>query len=253
MTENQEVFKSRRELVKEFREFENPTPTVDIDMVWVFSGHSTYDEQLHPSPHAYPITDYTELFRKEDRQRIERGIRLVREITALRLKKPEEEVTEDNIKNAGPIFLYNGTGRQNHVLREAIANGKIALPRDNIIISEISPEFDPTPQDANTKTQFEEFPADLLQQVVDKKHKIAAVSHLYHLLRIRRQAKAPNLINQQPAWAELDLTYFGADPNIETEKDQIHRHAAKLLQILRKEGKKMVEYAEKGDLTKQET
>ncbi|OGD90161.1 hypothetical protein A2W45_00520 [Candidatus Curtissbacteria bacterium RIFCSPHIGHO2_12_41_11] len=248
MAENQEIFASRLELVREFREFENPTPTPDIDIVWVFSGHSTYDEQLQPSPLAYTITDYAKFFRKEDRQRIARGIGLVKEVTALRLNKDKSEITEEDIQKAGPIFFYNGTGRQNHVLREAIADGKIALPQDKIIISEISPKLDPTPQEANTKTQFEQFPDDLLQKILGHKGKIAIVSHLYHLLRIRRQAKSPNLVAQQPAWAELDLTYFAADPNLESERGQIHRHAAKLLQILRKEGEKVVEYSRKGDL-----
>ena len=248
MAENQEIFKSRRELVREFRDFENPQPTTDIDIVWVFSGHSTYDEQLQPSPHAYAITDYTEFFRKEDRQRIERGIELVKEVTALRLSKEKSAVTEEDIQKSGPIFFFNGTGRQNHVLKEAIADGKITLPYDKIVISEISPKLDPTPQEANTKTQFEQFPNDLLQQIAKDKHKIAAVSHLYHLMRIRRHAKAPNLISLKPVCADIDVVYFAADPNIDTEKDQIHRHAAKLLQILRKEGEKVVEYSRKGDL-----
>ncbi len=161
----------RREVLEKMRELayeKAPEPGEDWDVVWVISG----------SPSDIKA-ESTEQERNESRERMETGLKIVREVTAIRLSKKTEEVTEDDILNSGPSIYWNATDRANDNLRQRIKEGlfeeRYKFPGTKIIISQDK-------DIEHTGHQFEKFPVEL----VDNSRKIVFVSDIYHLPRVIR-------------------------------------------------------------------
>lgn len=237
---------SPKEIFSEFKNYKNPLITADIEIVWVVSGHDTFDGSQATSVYSLPSIS---AYHGEDRQRILKGVELVKKITAKRLNKNLNEVTTHDISLYGPYFFYNGVFRQNQILKNASPDD-FPLPKDKVIIEEITPVRDPTPQQANTKTQFEKFPHRLLQKLMSGKAKMAVVTNRYHLPRVRRQVEAPSIIKREPLWHEIKVDFFAADdlkkPKAKTSR---HKNAAFILQNIKSETAKIASYTKKGDLT----
>lgn len=235
-----------KEIFAEFKNYQNPPVTADIEIVWVISGHANFDGTQ--ATITYALDTLNGFFIGEDRERVEKGIELVKEITAKRLGKKVSEITIGDIKEHGPIFFYNGTFRQNEVLRN-VSTDVFGLPREKVVIAEITPVKDPTPQQANTYTQFDKFPQNLLRSLAESQGKMAVVTSRYHLPRVMRQV-APTIVRDQPLWEKARLDFFSAD-ELATgpDKSKKHKNAALILRLLKSEAKKIETYIRKGDLS----
>lgn len=238
-----------REIFNEFAEYRNPKVSRDIDIVWVISGHDAFDGSVATSTYSSEYLGDT--YQGEDKRRILKGVELVLQITAVRLEKNVSEITQEDIRNNGPLFFYNGVFKQNEILRNA-AIEDFPLPKDKVLIEEITEERDPTPKQANTKTQFEAFPKDLLAELVATGKKMAIVTHRYHMPRVRRQVEAPAIVATSPLWKNVKVDFFVADElNSTTSENSRHKNAAFLLKTIKGETRKIEAYAEKGDLTRE--
>lgn len=235
-----------KEIFREFTGYKNPPVTKDIDIVWVISGHDAFDESVATSTYS---NDYLgDTYRGEDRQRVQKGVELVRQVTAKRSGKKPSAVTTEDIQTFGPLFFYNGVFKQNEVLRNA-SREEFPLPKEKVLIEEITEERDPTPKQANTKTQFDAFPEDLLKELVATGKKMAIVTHRYHMPRVRRQVGAPSIIAGEPLWQKVNVDFFVADElSSITPENKRHKNAAFLLKAIKGETRKIEAYTEKGDL-----
>lgn len=181
----------RRKVLEDMKELgrgENPLPQEDWDLVWVLSGHSVdiAEEFNEDSSGKEVIFDHADKTAEKDvakkinesRERLETGMKLAKEITAKRLKKPADELTLADIKNSGPDIYWNATDWGNDNLRERIREGfldKYDFPSEKIIVS------------ANlgiqhTADQFEK----IEEKVIEGRRKIVIVSDTYHLPRVKR-------------------------------------------------------------------
>jgi hypothetical protein len=126
------------QIVTEMQALRDATPfeaTTDIDTVWVLSAPGTYYQEATDGVYTGPF----------DRNNIEVGIHVVRDVTALRLGKDEAVVTEDDVAEYGPLFYYNGESAstpgnkypQNQDLERAIARGDFPLPASRVLIRDI--------------------------------------------------------------------------------------------------------------------
>jgi hypothetical protein len=164
----------RGNIFREFRELAErpPRPEFTWDIIWVFSGPETI------------LGEPEDVLGNQDRERIETGLRLQREVTALRFDPPKrvEAVTKEDIRKYGPIFFYNGTEKHNRDFKawmhEQDEGGSLEIPRSKIIVSNVT-------DIRITADQFEKFPRELLPKVV----KLVLVSDYYHLPRILRLYK----------------------------------------------------------------
>jgi hypothetical protein len=111
-------------------------PTADMGMVWVLSAPGTYET---------PADDGVYAGESSDRKCIDYGVKVVKQITALRVGKPVEEVTKEDIEAHGPIFYYNGESSttkntryaQNAHLEEAMKKPDFPIPASKMIIDDI--------------------------------------------------------------------------------------------------------------------
>lgn len=171
--------KSRHKAINELKELaENaPKPQTSWQIIWVlsgpevdFEGKSVKDEMTVP---GYNQT----------KQRLETGMELVKQITALRLNKKPGEVTPEDIKQTGPKIYYNGTQEHNDFCRELALPGGLMqtaynFPGENVIITANN-------KITNTNDQFDDLPANL----AGNNQQIVLISDLYHLPRVKRYAK----------------------------------------------------------------
>ena len=135
-----------RQVVKEYREHRNPQPESDIDVVWVISGWSVYNPSL--SPEFKSVVENT-IFANEDTQMINFGIGLVYEITAKRLGENESEVTKEDVKEHGPVLIYNGNIDQNDNLRLASQKSDFPLPLEKLRVEKLADDRDPRNNNTN--------------------------------------------------------------------------------------------------------
>lgn len=236
-----------RQVIQEYREHRNPSPSADIYIIWVISGWTVYDPDL--SPNFVNVAQNT-IFESEDTEMINMGIDLAYEITALRLGKPKTAVTKEEVKVHGPILLYNGNIDQNDNLRRASQKSDFLLPLENLRIEKLADDRDP--KNNNTNKQFEKFPSKLLHGT----RKMAIVSHLWHLSRIARNPLAPSLIAQEPLWQDIELVYFAADElgdQLPHDQQSVHKRAVDIRRHVMDEGRKINTYSQKGDLTRERT
>ncbi len=237
-----------KEIIEEYREHRNPPITSDIEIVWVLSGPGLYDPSISQLE-TYQRKTLSEL---EDRQRLDFAVELVREITALRLAKDKSQITKEDIAKSGPTLLYNGRLDQNENLRQASQKPEFPIPADKLKITAISNDLDPAK--ANTKTQFEKFPQDLLESALKDKKRIAVVSHLWHLPRARRTISAPNVLAARPLLHDLKPLFYAADrPESLLPKDakSVTKRAVAIRRTVKDEGKRIPIYIKQGDLTEE--
>lgn len=222
-----ERMKLTHQVVDELRDLkERPPfqPTADIDAVWVLSAPGTYKEVSQDGIYKGVSAD---------KKNIDYGIRLVYEITALRLGKNVDEVTKEDVESEGPVLYYNGEDAataqtnypQNLHLQEMVADPEFPLPASNLKIGHI--------EIANTPAQvsdFAEFSRDFLPG-----SKVAVVSLIQHAPRVSRY-----LQHQKDSLPE-GVIFLNA-PTPETDKT-----VGKVLREVRK----IADYAEKGDLSRE--
>ena len=222
-TERMELVHQVVDELRELKEQPPFEPTADIDTVWVLSAPGTIKELSQDGIYNGVSAD---------KKVIEHGIDLVRKITALRLDKDPEAVTKDDIESAGPILYYNGEDSdtektnypQNLHLQEAAKNPDFPLPESKLVIGHI--------EVANTPAQVRDF-----MEYLQHSHptgKVAVVSLIQHSIRVSRY------LQQYKELVPEDVTLLNA-PVAETEKT-----VGKTLREVRK----VADYAEKGDLSK---
>lgn len=190
----------REKIVKELRTLKEnlPAPQEDWDVIWVLSGPEyTLDDSASDEQMAEPWkrTPYN-----QSKRRLETGFALVKSVTALRLKKKLEELTEEDIKSHGPQIYYNGTAKGNDILREFISEGEFErrykIPKETFRVSGNN-------DIKNTDHQFSEFPADMVSP--DKK--VVIVTDLYHMSRATRLPK-----KYPEKFAHLNPVFYPAQP-----------------------------------------
>lgn len=143
----------------------NPTVIAEIDLVWVLSGRSTV---LHNDADKLK----REFDSSDDLARVLEGVRIAKEVNALRTgKKVEELQVEDYLI---PI-LYNGRTIHNQDLLKALDLGIINYPKNMFIILPVVPE--------STIGQVNGFKDHVLRNAHQN---VAVVSSAYHIPRVSR-------------------------------------------------------------------
>jgi hypothetical protein len=156
-----------------------------IDAVLVFSGPGTIYDKLKPGQ--------KEWMRWMDRDRIRAGRAIVAEVTAARLaeyrgrKTGVEEVTVDNIRTSGPLFVYNGIPLENDMLRQALQLQTCRLPVEKVAIIEQVVEEDgtihPIRHTADQVKSFYQTVANPQSPLCGVKN-VALVAHIPSFIRI---------------------------------------------------------------------
>lgn len=169
----------RNELVKTViaelrkkREEEPFQPTADIDVVWVLSLPGTV---------LTPSEDGIYQGRMADREIVNEGAKLVQKITAVRLQKDTSMITKEDIRQFGPLFLYNGEDvahglPQNDDLQRLIDRGEFPIPSKNVVIRNLA--------EMNTPGQVK----DIAEFLTDHPsiQKVAVVARVHHQRRVAR-------------------------------------------------------------------
>jgi hypothetical protein len=137
----------------------------DVDVVWVLSGHGTADSKQE-----------TGVFqgRSMDRERIDAGVKIVTQVTANRVGKTPEDVTQDDIAESGPLFFYNGEPHQNVAMKLLAGADDFPIPNNKVQIESI-----PT---NNTPGQVVSFG----ENITGKERTVVVVTHAQHVPRSDR-------------------------------------------------------------------
>lgn len=144
-------------------------PAGDWDTIWVVSG--TEDD---------PYGEAEGKNKNQARERIEKGLELIKEVTAIRTGKSVAELSTEDIESQGPQLFFNGSTQQDVFLKSYIDSGFIfntyGIPPSKISIAEKDGAR------VTTREQFDTFPEDILAHA----RKIAVVSSLYHCPRLAK-------------------------------------------------------------------
>jgi uncharacterized SAM-binding protein YcdF (DUF218 family) len=199
----------RREVLQDLKEFgrgEAPDPKEDWDLIWVMSGPDIdiAEDFEKDRKVLFNTTDKAaekDVIKKinESRERFETGIKIAKEVAALRLGKKPEEITLDDLKDFSPDIYWNGGDWQNDNLRQRIAEGflsKYNFPAERVIVS---PNLDIN----NTGDNFKQ----LEDSVIADRRKIIIVSDTYHLPRINMFLHAPECKIK-----EEDTVFYQSEP-----------------------------------------
>lgn len=225
--------KSKNELVhsvvNELRETADKgefVPTADIDMVWVLSAPGTAKEASNDG--AYSGVSF-------DRMNIDKGVEAVMKVTALRLNKPLEEVTRDDVEASGPTLFYNGEDAetenvnylQNEAFQELISEPDFPIPESKIVIDRI-PTISTVPQVKGL--------AEYLKNSETLPRKVAAVSLFPHGPRVGRYIE--HYRNMFPEGVEFT--------NVPVNVKEVM--GEKAIGTVLREVRKVPQYFDKGDL-----
>jgi hypothetical protein len=167
-----------KQVVAELRERQTETykPSGDIDLVWVSSGHGTVTTP--------PDSGLYKGFPK-DREKVEAGIEIVKQITALRMGKEVDEVTKTDIATHGPILFYNGeeegqgSYHQNEDLRKWMEDPDFPLPKEGVVVKTLEEIY--TPSQVKSLAEYLQLNSGI--------KKIAVVTHAPHSRRMGRYLK----------------------------------------------------------------
>ena len=133
-----------------------PKAETDWGTIWVFSGPEiNFEGTINPCEAARARTDYN-----STQQRFETGLDVARQVTAIRVHKPVEEITLADIEEHGPTIYWSGTAKHNDYFRDYIRPGGLV------------------------ETAYH-FPAEY----ITPEQRVVMVSDLYHLPRLKRYAK----------------------------------------------------------------
>jgi hypothetical protein len=156
-----------------------------LDAVWVFSGPGTIYDKLKPGQEEW--------MRWMDRDRIRAGRAIVAEVTAAKLSERRgrrigvEELTPDDIRTSGPLFVYNGVPLENVMFRQALRTGACRLPVEKVlIIDEVVEEEEAIHPIRHTADQVKSFYQALAnpQSPLHGVKNVALVAHIPHFIRI---------------------------------------------------------------------
>lgn len=245
---NPEIPKERmwtKQVLKEYGEYQNPQITPDIDIVWAISGRGVYTQETTPYLSDSPEFARSDLARNDDRENTDFATQLARQITAARLNKNASDVTLEDIERNGPILVYNATNLQNQKLKETVDSGAFPLPKEKVRIVKLSETDDP--QDANTRTQFERFPQEILKDLIESGRKIALVSSRWHFPRITRTINAPAVSKKQPLWEKVKIVYFVSDKtkeNLPQDAASVTKRAIDIRKAVVGEGRRIAKYSQ---------
>ena len=168
----------RQKVAEEIDLFEKarPEPTADIDLVWVFSGPGTAFEPWSKSD--------PEWMAWMDLSRIQRGLRLIFEVTGCRLQIPATSVDEVVLNQAGPRMLYNGVDSkgENRAFEHYIKHTPLSYDR-TIVINNVN-EGGVEREIKNTRDQIVSLKGSSIWSEVTGA--VALVSTAAHLPRILR-------------------------------------------------------------------
>lgn len=148
---------------------ENSSTKADpsLDYIWVLSARSTYSKISKNDNHVVHDVE-------DDYNRVELGLKIAREIAALRSK--EKVLTNEIIEEFGPLIIYNGRPVQNRYLKKALAEGKIKnYPACKFCILEIDSQ-------QSTKSQF----ISLKNEIALLGKSLGIITHTYHFPRVAR-------------------------------------------------------------------
>lgn len=211
-----------RKVIGEMRKAEEGppfTPTPDIEMVWVVSLPGTV---------FTPPQDGIYAGRLADREIVDAGADLVRQITALRLNKHPEEVSKADIGQAGPTFFYNGEDKTNgryaqiEDLGALVATPEFPIPQAKVTIRHLT--------EPNTPGQVKNI-AEFLRQNPHYK-KVAVVARVHHQRRVARY------LEKYKQFFPPDVQLV--DISVPETQDQV---GATLREV-----RKIIEYTKRGDL-----
>jgi hypothetical protein len=156
-----------------------------IDAVLVFSGPGTIYDKLKPGQEEW--------MRWMDRDRIRAGRAIVAGVTAARLAERRwqgtgvEEITVDDIRTSGPLFVYNGIPLENDMLRKALLTQTLRLPVAKVVIVDQVVEEDeiihPIRHTADQVKSFYQTVANPQSQLYGVKN-VALVAHIPSFVRI---------------------------------------------------------------------
>ena len=177
---NADYLQSRKKTLKELKEYaesELLKPQKNWNIVWVLSGPEiNFSGDINPGEKAVPNYNQT-------KSRFETGLKIAREVTALRLNKQSENVTKEDIANNGPSIYFNSGPASNNFIREIARPNNLLeteynFPGQKVIITN-------NENIKHTGDQFQDFPAE----IVEPNTKVVIVSALQHYPRIRRYAQ----------------------------------------------------------------
>ena len=209
-----------------------------INAVLVLSGPGTYFERLKPGQ--------DEWMRWMDRDRIRAGVAITREVTAARKsnitgkKVNSNSISADDVKTAGPFFVYNGIPVENAIIRKALTSPSSKLPPEKVVIIDHVQEADSVHPIRHTGDQYQSF----LQEVVNPTsplhaiENVALVSHLPHFIRHPFYVTLFNNRLEQLTGRRLQFWAYALRSRPNTEQNYIASELPKL-----------VPYAKRGELT----
>ncbi|MCC8369813.1 MAG: hypothetical protein LN566_00240 [Rickettsia endosymbiont of Stiretrus anchorago] len=157
---------------------ENPQIDKDIKYVWVLSARHSYNKM--------PIISHAQNIGAVDKEdgynRMRLGIEIAKEVAAKKLNKQVSDLTYQELKEYGPIILFNGGAYDNGLLKEVLDNNQIKdYPKENFYIFAL-PE-----NQANTSGQFKNLYKEHEDGNIDLNNtEIAIVTHAYHFPRVYR-------------------------------------------------------------------
>lgn len=198
---NSDYVRSRHKYVADLRKLLAdglPTPEKDWDSVYVFSGPElTFEEPPHENG-PYNQTKF----------RLETGFDLAKQMTALRLGKPYDEVTVQDIRSSGPAVYFDGYSGHNEYMKAVIAKRRLetefGFPDDKFIV----PERVGFTGTAHTGEQIEHFP----DAILESGKKFAVVSDLYHIPRLK--AYLGGVYDKKRISKDNAIFYFAGPPKV---------------------------------------
>ncbi|MGX6960858.1 MAG: hypothetical protein ACIPMY_06650, partial [Rickettsia endosymbiont of Pentastiridius leporinus] len=138
----------RRNFISEIQNIyatENPKIDKDIKYVWVLSARHSYTKM----PINSDAQNIGAIDKDDGYNRMRLGIDIAKEVAAQKLNKQISNLTDEELKQYGPIILFNGGAYDNSLLKEAIDKNEIKdYPKENFYIFTL-PE-----NQANTGGQF---------------------------------------------------------------------------------------------------
>jgi hypothetical protein len=198
---------------------ENASVDPSIQYVWVLAGRGSYLKQPVDAPNVKDPED--------DYNRLELGIDVARQVTALRSKK--SVITEEDIEAYGPQIIYNGRPKHNDDLQQALQERLLThYPRNKFVI------LDLPPQELSTRGQF----ISLSREMPLSDTSVAIITHAYHFPRVARMLES----KWNPFGSNTEVFFYLVDRKLEApgaEEDVVG------------EMKKIPSYIDQGDLTPQ--